>query len=41
MTGIRNKITHEYFNVNLAVVWDTVQEDLPPLKTAVIKILQE
>ena len=41
MTGIRNKITHEYFNVNLAVVWDTVQEDLPPLKTAVIQILQE
>ena len=24
MIGIRNKIIHEYFNVNLSVVWDTL-----------------
>jgi len=24
MIGIRNKIIHEYFNVNFPIVWDTV-----------------
>jgi uncharacterized protein with HEPN domain len=39
MTGIRNKIIHEYFNVNYSIVWDTVQDDLPVLKDAIQKIL--
>ena len=39
MTGIRNKIIHEYFNVNYAIVWDTVQDDLPVLKKSIKKIL--
>jgi uncharacterized protein with HEPN domain len=37
--GIRNKIVHEYFNVNFSIVWDTVQDDLPLLKKAVGKLL--
>ena len=39
MTGIRNKIIHEYFNVNYAIVWDTVKDDLPLLKKTINKIL--
>ena len=39
MTGIRNKVIHEYFNINYAIVWDTVQDDLPLLKKSVKKIL--
>ena len=39
MVGIRNKITHEYFNVNFAIVWDTVKDDLPLLKKSIKKIL--
>jgi len=39
MTGIRNKIIHEYFNINYSIVWDTVQDDLPVLKKSVKKIL--
>jgi uncharacterized protein with HEPN domain len=31
IAGTRNKLIHEYFGVNLSVVWRTVQEDLPPL----------
>lgn len=30
--GIRDKLIHEYFGVNLQVVWQTVQEDLPLAK---------
>lgn len=39
MVGIRNKIIHEYFNVNYAIVWDTVNDDLPFLKKSIKQIL--
>lgn len=39
MTGIRNKIVHEYFNVNYSIVWDTIKDDLPLLKRSLKKIL--
>jgi uncharacterized protein with HEPN domain len=28
---MRNRLIHEYFRVNLARVWETVQNDLPSL----------
>jgi len=31
MIGMRNRLIHEYFDVNLATVWDTVQNDMPKL----------
>jgi len=31
MTGLRNRLIHGYFEVNLDIVWDTIREDLPPL----------
>lgn len=31
---MRNVLIHEYFGVNLRVVWDTVNYDLPMLKIA-------
>lgn len=40
MIGIRNKIIHEYFNINYAIVWDTIQDDLPMLKKLIKKILK-
>jgi uncharacterized protein with HEPN domain len=40
MTGIRNKIIHEYFNINYAIVWDTVKEDRPGLKKSLKKIIK-
>ncbi len=41
MAGIRDKLIHEYFGVNLEVVWRTVQGDLPVLKTALAPVLAE
>ena len=32
MRGMRNRITHGYFDINLDVVWDTVQTALPQLQ---------
>lgn len=31
MRGMRNRIAHGYFDINLDVVWDTVQTALPQL----------
>jgi uncharacterized protein with HEPN domain len=29
--GMRNRLVHEYFRINLAAVWDTILRDLPEL----------
>lgn len=31
MRGIRNKVVHEYFRVELEILWETIKHDLPPL----------
>ena len=28
---MRNRLIHAYYSINLDIVWQTVQEDLPPL----------
>ena len=37
--GMRNKLVHDYFGVDLQAVWDTVQQDLPSLLTTVNALL--
>lgn len=32
MIGMRNQLIHEYFGVDLKVIWRTYKEDLPELK---------
>jgi uncharacterized protein with HEPN domain len=39
MVGMRNKVIHEYFGVNLKVIWDTVKLEIPGLKTSIEKII--
>ena len=41
MRAIRNKIVHDYRGINLHVIWETVQNDLPALKKQVQNILNE
>ncbi|MBM3181886.1 MAG: DUF86 domain-containing protein [Chloroflexi bacterium] len=40
ITGMRNKLTHEYFGVNTKVVWRTVNEDLPVIIPVLKKMLK-
>lgn len=39
MRGMRNKMIHEYFDVDWDMVWDTVTDDLPKLKQQVDGLL--
>ena len=35
ITGMRNKIIHEYFGVDLEIIWQTIQESLPDFEKAI------
>lgn len=39
MRAMRNRIVHVYFNVDEKLMWDTVQNDLPPLIGELEKLL--
>lgn len=41
IASTRDKLIHEYFGVNLAVVWRTVQEDLPVLVAQLHKLADD
>jgi uncharacterized protein with HEPN domain len=41
IAGMRDKLIHNYFGVNLDAVWDTIKEDIPALKKVVTEIIQD
>ena len=41
MAGIRDKLIHDYFGVNIEVVWNTVKQDLPSLRPQIKRIIEE
>jgi uncharacterized protein with HEPN domain len=41
IAGIRDKLIHEYFGVDIDAVWDTVKKDIPVLKLEIEKVLKE
>ncbi len=38
IAGMRDVLVHEYWGIDVNVVWATVQEGLPPLKSVIIEI---
>ena len=41
IAGMRDKLIHAYFGVNLPLVWETVKNDLPKLKKQTQNMLKE
>ncbi|HDJ89889.1 MAG TPA: DUF86 domain-containing protein [Thermoprotei archaeon] len=39
--GMRDKLIHQYFGVDLELVWETIRTDLPELKNQIVRILRE
>ena len=41
ITGIRNRIAHEYFGISLTIVWRIIKQELPRLKEPMKRILEK
>ena len=41
IAGMRDKVTHEYFGVDLRRVYETVRKDLPGLRNSLSRILTD
>jgi len=38
MAGMRDKLIHQYFGVDLVIVWTVVKEELPPVRPQIEKL---
>jgi len=38
VVGLRHRIVHEYFGIDLQIVWQILQKDLPSLRQAISQI---
>ena len=41
MAGMRDKLIHAYFGINRAIIWRTIRDDIPPLRSAVQCLLAD
>jgi uncharacterized protein with HEPN domain len=41
MAGMRDKLTHEYDQIDTTIVWQTVKQNLPQLKIMLFDIISE
>lgn len=41
MAGMRDKLIHDYFGVDLDAVWDTAKKDIPVLKNKIENIIEK
>ena len=39
--GMRNRVAHGYFAVSTAMIWDSVQVDVPDLRQRIVKVIGE
>ncbi|MBI4620949.1 MAG: DUF86 domain-containing protein [Desulfobacterales bacterium] len=41
MAGMRDKLIHEYFGVDLEIVWQAIKKELPSVKPLIELVLEE
>ena len=40
MVGLRNRITHGYFDIDMDVIWNVIEYDIPELGSQIAAILE-
>jgi len=38
IVGLRNRIVHDYFGIDLQIVWQVIQRDLPAFNSELVRI---
>ncbi|HOZ02916.1 MAG TPA: DUF86 domain-containing protein [Candidatus Woesebacteria bacterium] len=41
ISGMRNRLTHEYWDIDLEIVWTTATVDIPSLKQQLVELLEK
>jgi uncharacterized protein with HEPN domain len=41
VTGMRNKLVHDYVSISIPAVWETATRDVPALRTDLVNILND
>ena len=39
MAGMRDKLIHEYFGIDLEIVWEVIKNELPPVKPLIQEMI--
>lgn len=39
IAGMRDKLIHEYWNINVTILWKTLKNRIPELKSAIVDII--
>jgi uncharacterized protein with HEPN domain len=41
ISGMRDKLIHDYFNTDVEIIWKAVQDDVPQLKIMIFTVLED
>ncbi len=41
VVGLRHRIVHEYFGIDLEIIWQILQKDLPELRRKITRIMSD